>query len=149
MITHVVGDLFEVPDLDAVAHGVNCAGVMGAGIALEFRRRWPAMFDAYKAECRAGNLRLGDVFSWPVDGRWIYNLATQLRPGPGASIWAIESALRNMLFRAQNVGVRRVGMPRIGCGLGGLAWRDVRCVIEAVAAASPIDLVVVSLPGDP
>lgn len=54
-----VGDLFDAVDVDALAHGCNCAGAMGAGIVVEFRRRWPAMFEESRRRCAAG-----DVWSW-------------------------------------------------------------------------------------
>lgn len=148
-VSFITGNLFTVPDLDALAHGVNCSGAMGAGIAKEFRRSWPAMYEAYRAECRARKLCLGGVFEWhEPTGLVIYNLATQDRPGPGAKPFAIRKAVVEMVRRAESSGVIRIGMPRIGCGLGGLYWIHVRPIIEQAAAKTAVELVVVSLPGD-
>ncbi len=145
-LTEVTGDLFAVTGLDALAHGVNCRGVMGAGIAVEFKRRWPAMFANYRATCDAGLLRLGDILPWHVLGErhWIYNLATQVRPGPCAMLSAIDDAVCAMTTHAAAVGVKRIGMPRVGCGLGALRWDDVRPIVAARSGV--VEIVVVSLP---
>lgn len=150
-ITHVTGDLFTTPGLDALGHGVNCIGRMGAGIAAEFRRRYPAMWSVYSLRCRRNELRPGGLFAWddPSDG-WIYNLATQHGTGPRATLPAIQTSVQRMLAHARAAGVRRIGLPRIGCGLGGLDWTQVRRLLETLAAPDPdIDLVLVSLPGEP
>lgn len=147
MITYVTGDLFTTPGIDALAHGVNCAGVMGIGIAVEFRRRWPEMFAAYRAQCLARNLRPGDVLAWgksPI----IYNLATQQRPGRRATLRAIRVAIGQMLFVADGHRVTRIGLPRIGCGYGGLLWADVRAALEDVAGLARVELIVVTPPQD-
>lgn len=142
-LIEIQGDLFAVPDLDALAHGVNTIGVMGAGIAVRFRDEWPAMFREYERACRTGDLRPGDRHAWLdiFSSRWIYNLATQPRPGRCARVAHVASAVSRMVAHARAAGVRRIGLPRIGCGYGGLDYRDVRPVL--LAAADDLDLVVV------
>jgi hypothetical protein len=70
------GDLFLAADVQALAYGCNCAGAMGAGIAVEFRRRWPAMFEGYWRRCRSGSFRLGDAFAWDAGEVVVYDLGT-------------------------------------------------------------------------
>lgn len=144
-LTEVTGDLFAVTGLDALAHGVNCRGIMGAGIAVEFKRRWPAMFEDYAAEC-AFRLKVGQCVDWrdPASGMWIYSLATQVRPGPHAMLSAIDDAVCAMTTHAAAVGVKRIGICRIGCGLGALRWDDVRPIIAGRSGV--VEIVVVSLP---
>ena len=84
MIVERTGDLFST-ECPALGHGVNTLGSMSAGIAVEFRRRWPAMYDAYRAECRSGRLQPGGIFVWQADDRLIVNLATQHGMGRGAA----------------------------------------------------------------
>lgn len=145
MITEIDGDLFAVPGLDALAHGVNCAGKMGAGIAVEFKRRWPAMFHRYRVACANGTLQPGLTLACPMTTpRWIYCLASQDIPGPWARDEYIAPALGGMVEHARRNGVRRIGMPRIGCGIGGLRWSDVRPMV--VLAARDVEIVVASLP---
>lgn len=153
-LTEITGDIFATPGLEALAHGVNTVGVMGAGIAVHFRDLWPEMFAEYQHRCAAGLLPLGGFMGWHIpEGargrltsrpRWIYNLATQPRPGPCASLLAIKSALDNMLACSRGARVKRIGICRVGTGYGGLRWEDVRPLIER--AARDVDIVVVSLP---
>lgn len=149
MITYVTGDLFTTPGLYALAHGVNCVGVMGKGIAAQFKARWPAMHWEYQRVCRRGDLAPGGIHVWRMGGRpKVYNLATQKGLGAQASLVAIREAMVKMLQHAEANGVKRIGMPRVGCGIGGLAWADVGLVIADVAQRSPVEIVAVSLPGD-
>lgn len=145
-LTAVTGDLFE-SGLPAIGHGCNCVGAMGAGIAKEFKRRSPQMYREYRRRCHNGQFRLGDVFAWEADDLVIYNLATQSVPRPSATLDAIATSVRAALADAERRGLTRLGMPRIGAGLGGLAWPDVAAVLEAATADRAVDLVVVSLPG--
>jgi O-acetyl-ADP-ribose deacetylase (regulator of RNase III) len=141
-----IGDLFEDASLSALAHGCNCAGSMGRGIAVEFRRRWPAMYQAYRRECREGRFRPGGVFVWEADDRTIFNLGTQPVPRPSAKLNYIEAAIREAVRIAESKVIPLIGMPRIGAGYGGLQWRDVRLLLESVGAESSVLLVVYELP---
>lgn len=132
------GDLFATPGLAALAHGCNCAGSMGAGIALEFGRRWPAMYAAYTERCSQKRFRLGDVFTWREGGQVVFNLATQPHWRSHAELHAIAASVGAMLAEACALGLTEVAMPRIGSGLGGLAWEDVLGVIAPSAQASPV-----------
>lgn len=141
MLTEIHGDLFTL-DIDALAHGVNCMGVMGAGIAVEFKQRWPVMFHRYRTACLNGTLRPGTCLPCAeTSPRWIYCLATQPRPGPCAMLPAIEGAVSGMVRHARAANVRRIGMPYIGCGFGGLRWDEVRPIVER--ASEGIEIVVV------
>lgn len=141
----VTGDLFGL-DLPALGHGCNCQGAMGAGVAKEFRRRFPQMYAGYRRRCLDATFTLGDVWAWEADSLVIYNLGTQPRPGPSASLAAIESSVRRMLIDAHERGLPAVGVPRIGAGLGGLAWPSVHRVLALLGEESPVALTVVSLP---
>src|ERR1700678_3621437 len=94
--SEVIGDLFEV-DAPAIGHGCNTEGAMGAGIAVEFKRRYPDMYKEYKRRCSSGAFSLGDVFVWETQARVVYNLATQPRPGPSASVEAIQQSVTKAL----------------------------------------------------
>jgi O-acetyl-ADP-ribose deacetylase (regulator of RNase III) len=144
--TTVTGDLFDL-GLPAVGHGCNCTGAMGAGIAVQFKRRFPAMYEEYRRRCRQGGLRLGDVFVWDREPDVVvYNLATQPVPRPSATLTAIETAVRAALADAETRGLARLGVPRIGAGLGGLAWPDVAEVLRRAGEDSAVELIAVSLP---
>lgn len=148
VIEYRTGDLFD-QQLPAYGQGCNTRGLMGAGIARQFRRRWPAMYEHYRQACLSGRLQLGMMASWIVaPSPVIFSLATQDRPGPHARLDAIGQAVEAMLAHAEWRQLSAIGIPRIGAGIGGLAWTDVRKVLEDVAADSPVRLVVVTLPGE-
>lgn len=144
-LTMRTGDLFDA-DLPAFAHGCNSLGAMGSRIAFEFRRRWPDMYREYRHQCVTGRFDPGDTFVWEDRvGRLIYNLATQPRPGPCASLDAIARAANKMVRHAALAGVPAVGLPPIGAGIGGLAWPDVHREFEMAVGASEVELVVYTL----
>lgn len=143
--TMVTGDLFQL-GLPAIGHGCNCVGAMGAGIAVEFRRRFPDMYEQYRELCAKGDFQLGDIFVWEAPGVVVYNLATQPIPQPSATLDAIDTSIRAALADAASRGLPRLGVPRIGAGLGGLTWVDVAEVLANAGEESPVELVAVSLP---
>ncbi len=148
-LTFHTGDLFDLPFVvDAVAHGVNCQGVMGSGIALEFRARYTGMHKYYVDSCQRCEWLPGDVLayrSWA--GRWVYNLFTQRAPGADARLPAISRAMSKMLQHASNHGVRTIAIPRIGSGVGGLDWADVEAAMRSVVEmdAGDVSVIVISL----
>src|SRR5436190_22616419 len=106
----VSGDLFDnAHHAPAIAHGCNCQGSMGAGIAKSFRARYPEMYDQYRRRCKAEprEFNLGDCWLWKADGRpWVFNLGTQEGYWHSrASYEAIEAALRRMRKQADAEGI--------------------------------------------
>lgn len=144
------GDLFN-SGLPGIGHGCNCAGAMGKGIAVEFRRRWPDMYAEYKRRCTDGSFLPGDVFTWEATERVVFNLGTQRTWRTKAELPAIEQSVRTMLADAESRGLPAVGIPRIGAGLGGLNWPSVEQKLREVADESPVQLVVFEFrpPGQP
>ena len=138
-IEFVCGDLFaNAYRVKAFAHGCNCQGSMGAGIAKGFRERNPEMYEQYRARCKAKprQFNLGDCWLWNEKGKpWVFNLGTQERYWHArASYEAIEEALMKMRELADAEGVRSIAIPRIGVGYGGLSWRKVKAIVERVFA---------------
>jgi O-acetyl-ADP-ribose deacetylase (regulator of RNase III) len=138
-IHYVSGDLFaNEHHAEALAHGCNCKGSMGAGIAVGFRERYPAMYEEYRRRCKTTprELNPGDAFLWKAENRpWVFNLATQEDYWRSRATYeAVERALREMRAQADAEGIRSIAMPRIGTGYGGLSWKKVRALIERVFA---------------
>jgi O-acetyl-ADP-ribose deacetylase (regulator of RNase III) len=134
-IEFVTGDLFANRfRAQALSHGCNCQGSMGAGIATGFREQYPEMFAEYRRRCKAKprEFNLGDVFLWKAEGQpWVFNLATQEGTYRArASYQAIEAALETMREQADREGVASIAVSRIGAGYGGLSWRKVRAIVE-------------------
>jgi O-acetyl-ADP-ribose deacetylase (regulator of RNase III) len=149
-VKYEVGDLFGywTQGGDIIAHGVNCEGIMGAGIAKEFRRMFPEMYNHYKAYCKAGSLEPGSYFVWYQPGKGgepnfgpheyiVFNLATQKGLGAQAQTNWIYSSLLGAMLHLHHLGKNHLSIPRIGCGIGGLDWREVKPVIERVAEIVP------------
>lgn len=158
-LSYVKGDLFESGQ-PAIAHGVNCRGVMGSGIAVGFRSRYPEMYELYKSLCKDGTLQLGGVFGWQKEracdeapawvglgvGPIIYNLATQCDPGPNAKYSGVMIAMDAMLGELSRLGIPSVGIPLIGCGIGGLDLDHVKGIWLALAEKYPtVDIVVYTI----
>lgn len=132
------GDLFATPDVVAFAHGCNCAGAMGKGIAVAFKKRWPAMYDEYRRRCKANEFELGDVFAW-VDGKYtVFNLGTQRTWRTKAELGAIKKALGEMIRIAEEKQIEQIALPRIGAGLGGVEWADVKQAIITIASQTDV-----------
>lgn len=145
MISFREGDLFA-SGLPAIAHGVNCRGVMGAGIAVQFRQRWPVMYESYRKRCAKGAMIPGDIMTWQHARGIVFNLVTQREPGPDAQPWMITAAVGRMIAEAyHDHGIIGIGLPLIGCGIGGLTENDLRRCLLPYADA-PVDLTVFVLP---
>lgn len=141
-VKFVKGDMFQTSKLKSFAHGCNCAGAMGKGVAVEFKSNWPNMYSSYKERCKSGLFNPGDVFTWVEGDNTIFNLGTQKTWRTKATLDAIKTALTSMLEIAEAKGVNNIGLPRIGAGLGGLTWEEVKELIKNVAETSSINLIV-------
>ena len=138
------GDIFCLDNISSYAHGCNCAGTMGKGIALQFRQKFPEMYNEYRSLCRQGLFVPGDVFDYDYGKGHIYNLATQQTWRTGAKTGFIRASVLQMLTLAAGAHVSAVAMPAIGAGLGGLDWTEVKEVLCDISCAYPdIDLYVV------
>ncbi len=138
-IDFVSGNLFaNAHGVEAFAHGCNCQGSMGAGIAKGFRERYPEMYEQYRARCKTEprQFNLGDTWLWKAEEQpSVFNLGTQERYWHArASYEAIEQALVKMRELADAEGIRSIAIPRIGVGYGGLSWKKVRAIVERVFA---------------
>ena len=138
------GDIFKLPNVDGLGHGCNCAGAMGKGIALTFKKKYPQMYLAYRKRCQNGQFVLGDVFVWENSSPTIFNLATQKHWRGKAEVWAIEASLSKMFGIAEQKSLARLAIPRIGAGLGGLDWELVKNSISKIGNGySTVHLIVV------
>ena len=138
------GDIFQIEGVENYAHGCNCSGVMGKGIAVQFKAKFPNMFKQYNILCKKGEFTLGDVFEYNYGDGYIFNLGTQLSWRNRAEISAIKQSFEKMLSLASKKGVNKIALPKIGAGLGGLNWLDVKKVIEDIAETYPkIDIYIV------
>ncbi len=140
MIEEGHGNLLTA-DVDALVNTVNTVGVMGKGIALQFKRAYPANYKAYRAACARDEVRLGRMFV--VDSgalglrRYVINFPTKGHWRSAARIEDIEAGLEDLVRVVRELGVGSIASPALGCGNGGLAWAEVRPLIERACARIP------------
>ncbi len=149
MIEFVHGNLFDA-EVEAITNAVNCGGVMGKGIALEFKRRYPDAFAAYKRVCDTGQFRLGQVFIFDrgesVSPRYIVHFPTKNHWRDSSQIEDIETGLKSLVSELYRLQIDSIAIPALGCGLGGLEWTGVRQEIEKAFASCITVKVLVFLP---
>jgi O-acetyl-ADP-ribose deacetylase (regulator of RNase III) len=137
-------------DVEALVNTVNTVGVMGKGIALQFKRAFPANYAAYRAACERGEVRLGRMFVYETDQlgsrRHIINFPTKQHWRSHSSLADIRAGLDDLVRVVHDLRVTSIAIPALGCGNGGLDWADVRPLIEAAAARIPETRVAVFAP---
>lgn len=133
MIELKQGDILRV-DTEALVNTVNCVGVMGRGVALQFKKAFPENFKAYKAACDRDELQLGSMFVYDlcrlVNPRYIVNFPTKRHWKGKSRLEDIESGLKALVQEVHRLGIHSIAVPPLGCGLGGLEWNEVRLRIE-------------------
>lgn len=139
------GSLFDSP-FDAIVNPVNCVGVMGAGLALQFKWRFPKNFDEYHAACMARKLHPGNVFVHCTGmecPRYVFNFPTKMHWRDHSKLRYINSGLADLARWTDKLHVSSIAIPPLGCGLGGLKWNEVKPLI--VEAFSPFQQLEVSI----
>lgn len=131
------GDIFSLENVTSFAHGCNCAGAMGRGVAVQFKKRFPMMFQEYYQLCKNREFQPGDVFDYDYGKGHVYNLGTQKTWRSKAKIDYLISALEKMMESAEHENVETIALPAICSGLGGLRWTDVKRTIKDIARYHP------------
>lgn len=139
-ITLTTGDLLD-ERVDAIVNTVNTVGVMGKGIALQFKRKWPANAKAYEAACKRKEVVPGKMFVFDngglVEPKFIINFPTKRHWRQPSRMADIEVGLVDLVTQIKRLGIRSIAIPPLGCGNGGLDWNEVRPRIEAALAQLP------------
>jgi O-acetyl-ADP-ribose deacetylase (regulator of RNase III) len=140
MITYVEGDLFQSP-ARALVNPVNTAGVMGKGLALEFKRRYPAMFEQYRDLCEKKQLDVGQLWIFKTPDKWILNFPTKKHWRQKSEVEYIEAGLERFVAIYQEEGIDSIAFPQLGCGSGQLDWEtQVRSLMEKYLGSLPIPI---------
>lgn len=150
MIEFKAGDLFA-EDVEALVNAVNCVGVMGRGVALQFKRTFPENFKAYAEHCKRREMRPGRVFVFETanhdNPRYIINFPTKRHWRDKSRLEDIESGLKSLVRAIEQRRIRSTALPALGCGLGGLDWaREVRPMLAASLSQLPDVRIVVFEP---
>ena len=146
MIRSKTGDILAEKS-EALVNTVNCAGVMGRGVALQFKRAFPENFRVYAAACERGEVRLGRMFVFETgrlsNPRYIINFPTKQHWRGKSRIEDIRTGLKDLATVIRDRRIRSIAVPPLGSGLGGLEWQDVRPRIEkALRELTDLDVVV-------
>ncbi len=150
MIEYKTGDVLA-EDVEALVNTVNCVGVMGRGIALQFKKAWPENFKAYAAACRRDEVQPGRMFVFETQEltgpRYIINFPTKRHWRGKSRIEDIEAGLEALVEEIRGRDIRSIAIPPLGAGLGGLDWAEVRTRIEEALGGVDDVRVVVFEPG--
>jgi len=140
MIEITRGDILKA-DAEALVNTVNCVGVMGRGIAAQFKKQFDENFKAYKRACDAGSLRPGMMLIYDsgkfLNPRYVINFPTKDHWRANSKIEDIESGLAALVNEVRTRKIESIAIPPLGCGLGGLDWSTVRPMIEEAFAQLP------------
>ena len=140
MIELTQGDILQAP-AEALVNTVNCVGVMGRGIALQFRKEFPENYIAYKTSCDRGELHPGRMLIFELrhiqQPRYVINFPTKRHWKGKSRIEDIQCGLVALVQEVRQRDIRSIAIPPLGCGLGGLDWNEVRPLIEAAFKPFP------------
>jgi O-acetyl-ADP-ribose deacetylase (regulator of RNase III) len=153
MLREAAGNLLDAR-ADALVNTVNTVGVMGKGIALQFKQAFPENFRVYEAACRRGEVRIGQMFVVETglleQPRLIINFPTKRHWRSHSRLDDIRSGLADLRQILVDRQVRSVALPPLGCGNGGLDWQDVRPLIDSALSDLPgVEVVVYPPKGAP
>src|SRR6266700_2574191 len=149
MFRALIGDLFATQAQTRV-NTVNCVGIMGKGVAQEFKKRYPAMFEHYAERCARKQVRLGEPYLYcDRSGVLIINFPTKDHWRSPSRLQDIERGLDYFVGHIAEWGITTVALPPLGCGNGGLEWAEVGPLIYRKLHQLPIDIEVYAPFGTP
>jgi len=133
MITITSGNLFK-EKVDAIVNAVNCVGVAGKGIALQFKKLYPYNFQLYKQACNNHKIKIGKMFITKNlhlhQPKYIINFPTKNHWREESKIEYISKGLDDLADKIQKLNINSIAIPALGCGCGGLEWKQVKNIIK-------------------
>ena len=147
MLTYVSGNLFDSP-AQVLVNTVNTVGIMGKGIARDFKEAYPEMFGEYQQLCKQGELSIGQLWIYRTPDKWILNFPTKVHWRQPSKIEYIEAGLKTFTIIYADLGIRSIAFPELGCGNGGLDFESqVKPLMEKYLSELPIDITIYSFTG--
>lgn len=123
-------DAFDDGDIQTIVNTINCVGVMGKGLALEFKIRYPDMYADYVSKWESKKLKVGKPYVFKTATKWILNFPTKNHWRFPSKIEFIEDGLNDFAKSYAVYGIKSIAFPKLGCSFGGLQWADVKKVME-------------------
>jgi O-acetyl-ADP-ribose deacetylase (regulator of RNase III) len=148
VVEYVSTNLFESP-AQTLVNTVNTVGVMGKGIANDFRRLYPEMFEQYREFCHRGEFVVGQLYLFRTPHKWVLNFPTKKHWRNPSQLEWIEAGLLRFLETYSQYGITSVSFPQLGTGNGGLDWERVRPLMERYLGQARIPVYVHLRPCDP
>lgn len=140
MILYVKGNIFQSP-AQVLVNTVNTVGVMGKGLALDFRNLFPEMFSEYKRLCDEHKLQVGTLWLYKTPNKWVLNFPTKQHWREPARIEHIEAGLKKFIYSYARMGIHSIAFPALGCGNGQLDFTtQVQPLMERYLKKAPIDV---------
>lgn len=139
MIEYIEGDIFESP-AQVIVNTVNTVGVMGKGLALSFKRRYPEMFEKYRKACEKKQLTIGKLMLFYEADHWVLLFPTKENWRNPSKLEYIEQGLEKFCRTYDEKHITSIAFPRLGCGNGALDWKEVRPMMEHYLAKLPINV---------
>lgn len=140
MILYVKGNLLQSP-AQVLVNTVNTVGVMGKGIALEFKRIYPEMFAKYRELCERGQFRIGMLWLYKSPNKWVLNFPTKKHWRNPSKVEYIEAGLRKFVSSYVDLGIHSIAFPALGCGNGQLDFESqVKPLLEKHLRNLPIEV---------
>lgn len=144
-ITYKTGNLFS-ETVDALVNTVNTVGVMGKGVALQFKDKYPENYRLYKAACARGEVKVGQMFvteTGLVTPKYIINFPTKEHWKGFSKLSYIDEGLDNLIETINRLQIRSIAMPPLGSGNGGLQWSVVKpLILEKIAILPAVNFII-------
>ncbi len=138
MITYVLGDIFTSP-ATVLVNTVNTVGVMGKGIAKDFKAYYPDMFKQYQDLCESGELQIGRLFYYRGAHKSVLNFPTKRHWREKSNTSHIEAGLATFVEKYEQYSIKSIAFPQLGCGNGDLMWESqVRPLMESYLGNLPV-----------
>lgn len=139
MIEYIEGDIFDSP-AQVIVNTVNTVGVMGKGLALSFKQRYPQMFERYKIACEKHQLTIGKLMLFYEPDHWLLLFPTKENWRNPSKLEYLEKGLMKFVNTYTDKNISSIAFPKLGCGNGELNWDEVRPIMEKYLKPLPIDI---------
>jgi O-acetyl-ADP-ribose deacetylase (regulator of RNase III) len=146
-IQYSKGDIFD-SKAQVIVNTVNCQGVMGKGLALAFKERFPDMFTVYQQDCKSGKLHIGRPTIYTKSTPWILNFPTKNYWRYPSKLDYLEKGLEFLVTHYEKVGITSIAFPKLGAQNGKLSWDEVGPVMAKYLSQLNIDVYIYIAEGD-